>query len=133
MNVLRSTATTIMALALFTSACAGTGPLRTGSASRPASGASGYVTILLANNSYSPMKVYAVVNDVPIRLGTATGNAITRFTAHPALFPAGWLRVVASQFGGNDVADSGPVAVYAGQSLTFTIEPTTAASFALVR
>jgi hypothetical protein len=129
MNIHRLTATTTVALALFTSACAGNGALRAGGASP----ASRYLTVLVANNNYSPMKIYAVVNDVPIRLGTATGNATTRFTAHPALFATGWLRIVASQLSGRDVADSGPVEVYPGQSVTFTIEPNTAASFALVR
>jgi hypothetical protein len=129
MNVLRLTSTIVLALALSTSACAGHGALHEGGAVP----ASRYVTAVVANNSYSPMRVYAVVNDVPVRLGTATGNATTRFKVHPALFWTGSLRLVALQFGGNDMADSGPVEVHAGQSLTFTIQPTSSASFALVR
>jgi hypothetical protein len=129
MNVQRLTATITVALALFTSACASNGTLRAGGASP----ASRYVTVLVANNNYSPMKVYVVVNEVPIRIGIATGNATTRFTVHPALFATGWLRIAASQISGNDVVDSGPVEVHAGQSVTFTIEPNMAASFALMR
>lgn len=129
MNALRRTASITLAVALSTSACAGNGGMR----SRDARAALRMVTVVVTNHNYSPMKIFAVVNEVPIRLGTATGNATTRFLAHPALFAAGSLRLVASQFGGNDVADSGPVEVAAGQSVTFTIEPNTAASFALVR
>jgi hypothetical protein len=134
MNVTRWTAMIVSALTLSVSACAGNGALGGKSSSEDASPESRSVSVLITNNNYWDMKVYAIVgSSVPIRLGTVTGVSSARFTAHPSLFPTGTLRLVASQLGGRDVADSGPLQVSGGQSVAFTIQPHTGTSFAFVR
>lgn len=121
-------------LALSVSACASNGALREDGWGRDDKGSSGSVAVLVTNNSYADMKVYAIVgSSVPVRLGTVIGGSSTRFTAHRTLFPTGQLRIVASESGGRNLADSGLLEVSDGQSVTFTIQPHTVTSFAIVR
>jgi hypothetical protein len=130
MNATRWTATIVSMLTLSVSACAHTGAPR----GEDVSPASRSVSVLVTNNNYWDMKVYAVIgSSVPVRLGTVTGVSSARFTAHPSLFPTGTLHLVASQLGGRDVADSGTLEVSGGESVTFTIQPNTGTSFAFVR
>jgi hypothetical protein len=121
-------------LTLFVSACASNGALREDGWSRDEKTSSGSVAVLVTNNNYADMKVYAIVGgSVPVRLGTVVGGSSTRFTAHHTLFPTGQLRLVASETGGRNLADSGLLEVSDGQSVTFTIQPHTVTSFAVVR
>lgn len=130
MSATRWTAMIVSVLTLSASACARNGATK----GEDLSLASRSVSVVVTNNNYWDMKVYAVVgSSVPIRLGTVTGVSSARFTAHPSLFPTGTLRLVASQLGGRDAADSGPLPVVGGESVTFTIQPNTSTSFAFVR
>lgn len=130
----RWTVAIVSALTLSVSACASNGTLQQDGWGQDARASSGSVAVLVTNNNYADMKVYAVVGGgVPIRLGTVTGGSSMRFTAHRTLFPTGRLRLVASESGGHEVADSGLLDVDGGQSVTFTIQPHTVTSFAIVR
>jgi hypothetical protein len=132
MTATRWTAMIVSMLTLSVSACARNGATTGGG--DDVSLASRSVSVLVTNNNYWDMKVYAVVgSSVPIRLGTVTGVSSARFTARPALFPTGTLRLVASQLGGRETADSGPLQVNGGEAVTFTIQPNTGTSFAFVR
>lgn len=134
MNATRWTAMIVSALTLSVSACASNGARRGDGSSEDATLASRSVAVVVTNNNYWDMKIYAVVGgSVPIRLGTVTGVSSAQFTVHPSLFPTGSLRLVASQLGGRDVADSGPLQVFGGQAVGFTIQPNTGTSFAFVR
>lgn len=130
----RWTAMIATMLTLFVSACASNGALREDGWSHDGKASSGSVAVLVTNNNYADMKVYAIVGgSVPVRLGTVIGGSSSRFTAHRTLFPTGQLRLLASETGGRGVADSGVLDVSDGQSVTFTIQPHTVTSFAVVR
>jgi hypothetical protein len=122
------------ALTLSATACAGHGVPTQDGWSEDGSLESRSVAVVVKNNNFWDMKVYAIVSSsVPIRIGTVTGNSSIRVTAQPSMFTTGTLRLMASQIGGQDVADSGPLQVVGGQSVTFTIQSQTGASFAIVR
>jgi hypothetical protein len=130
MTATRWTAMIVSVLTLSVGACARNGAPR----GEDVSLASRSVSVLVTNNNYWDMKVYALIgSSVSIRLGTVTGVSSARFTAQPSMFPTGTLHLVASQLGGRDMADSGPLPVFGGESVTFTIQPNTGTSFAFVR
>lgn len=134
MNATRWTTMIASALTLAASACAGHGARTQDGWSDDGSEESRSIAVVVKNNNYWDMKVYAVTgSSVPIRIGTVTGNSSIRLTAHPSMFTTGTLRLVASQIGGREMADSGPLQVVGGQSVTFTIQSQTATSFAIVR
>jgi hypothetical protein len=134
MNATRWTAMIASVLTLSANACAGNGARTESGWSDDATSASRSVAVVVNNNNYWDMKVYAMIgSSVPVRIGTVTGNSSIRLTVPPALFSTGTLRLVASQIGGRDVADSGPLQVLGGQAVTFTIQAQTATSFAFVR
>jgi hypothetical protein len=134
MNATRWTTMIASVLTLAAAACASNGSRARDGWSDDGSLDSRSVAVIVKNNNYWDMKVYAVASSsVPIRIGTVTGNSSIRLTAPPSMFTTGTLRLVASQIGGRDMADSGPLQVVGGQSVTFTIQSQTATSFAVVR
>jgi hypothetical protein len=133
MHAARWTAIIVSTFTLAISACARNGALQE-SASADASDAPRTIAVTVKNSNYWDMKVYALVDgSVPLRIGTVVGMSSSRFTARRSMVPTGRLRLVAQQIGGRNVADSGELQVGDGQSVTFTIQPNTATSFALVR
>ena len=130
MNSSRLAATVVAALSLFLGACAGKVAPRGDSA--PADERA--VSINVRNNTFSDMKVYAVLESGnPLRLGVVNSLSASTFTATPIMFPTGMLRVVATPVGGRGVADSGPMQVSGGEQVQFTIPSNPAASYALIR
>ena len=78
------------------------------------------VGLVVTNQNFSDMDVYAVSQGLATRIGTVTGNSKRQFTLHSSL-AAQDLRIVATPIGGNGRASSGNVAVTPGQTIEFTI------------
>jgi hypothetical protein len=134
MNATRWTAIIASTLTFVVSGCAGNPAFRSEDAGADPSPPPRTVAVTVKNDNFWDMKVYAVVNSsVPLRLGTVPGMSSAQFIARQSMFPTGVLRLVASQLGGRGTADSGELQVFAGQSVTFSIQPSLATSYAFVR
>lgn len=92
----------------------------TGDVSSPAANA---VSLVVRNDNFHDVDVFAIADGQRTRLGMVTGNKTARFRLDPALFPTGQVQIVATPVGAKGVASSGPVNVTPGQTVQFTIAP----------
>jgi hypothetical protein len=113
-------------------ACAATAGCRSGSAYDVGRVADG-VGLVVRNDNFYDVDVYAVADVLATRIGTVTGNSTQRFELSPSITGAGDLRVVATPIGGNGRASSGPLAVSRGQTIFFTVASQLRQSTATVR
>lgn len=90
-------------------------------------------TLVVKNNNFADMVVYALQSGDPIRLGMVTSTSSGTFTLAPSLITPGPVRIFATPIGGNGRANSGPVTLSGGQTMTFTIQQDLAASSVLVQ
>lgn len=90
-------------------------------------------TLVVKNNNFSDMVVYAVRSGDPIRLGMVTATSSGTFPLEPGLISSGSVHIFATPIGGNGRADSGSVLLSGGQTMTFTIQQNLAASSVLVQ
>jgi hypothetical protein len=91
------------------------------------------VTLVVQNQNFNDMDVYAVAGGLATRIGTVTGNSSARFGLSDALYNAPDFRIVATPIGGNGRASTGPVHVSSGQTIEFTIAPVARMSSVMVR
>ena len=80
------------------------------------------IGLVVTNQNFWDMDVYAVSEGLSTRIGTVTGNTSRRFILNPSVASRD-LRIVGSPIGGSGQASSGNVTVLPGQTLTFTIAP----------
>ncbi len=78
------------------------------------------IGLVVTNQNFWDMDVYAVSEGLATRVGTVTGNTTRRFVLNPTL-AAQDLRIVGTPIGGNGRASSGNLAVSPGQTINFTI------------
>jgi hypothetical protein len=117
-----------IALASFAStACRSAGPYD------PDRQQSGAVMLVVRNDNFSDVDVYAIADGLATRVGTVTGNTTARFALSPTMVAASDLRIVATPIGGNGRASSGPLLVSPGQTIQFNIAPALRQSSAVVR
>jgi hypothetical protein len=90
------------------------------------------IGLVVKNQNFYDMDVYAVSQGLATRVGTVTGNSSRTFALHPSL-SAQDLRIVATPIGGNGRASSGNVQVGPGQTIEFTIGSTLAHSTVIIR
>ncbi len=77
------------------------------------------------NQAFLDMTIYVYRSSQRIRLGTATGNSVTRLTIPPNLiFGATPLRFMADPIGGNRTPISSEITVAPGDEVVLTIPPT---------
>lgn len=91
------------------------------------------VRLVVRNNNFADMDIWAVGDGLPTRIGTVTGNSSGSFALNSSLYSATDFRVVATPIGGNGRAGSGPLVVRNGQTIEFTINPQLRLSTAMIR
>lgn len=90
------------------------------------------IGLVVKNQNFYDMDVYAVSQGLATRIGTVTGNTSRTFTLHPSMSSQD-LRIVATPIGGNGRASSGNVQAGPGQTIEFTIGSTLAHSTVIIR
>ncbi|MDQ6827730.1 MAG: hypothetical protein M3081_02560 [Gemmatimonadota bacterium] len=81
-------------------------------------------TLHVDNLNFADVDVFVVQDGgVERRIGMVNGNKSADFTLDPAMLNSGQLRLIANPIGANGRANSGPVVVHPGQTVTFTIQP----------
>ena len=76
------------------------------------------------NQAFLDMTIYVYRSSQRVRLGTATGNSVTRLTIPPNLiFGATPLRFMADPIGGNRTPISSEITVAPGDEVVLTIPP----------
>jgi hypothetical protein len=91
------------------------------------------VGLVVRNDNFADVDVYAIADGLPTRIGTVTGNSTARFDLSNSVYRATDLRIVATPIGGNGRASSGQLQVGPGQTIMFTIAPVLRQSTASVR
>jgi hypothetical protein len=105
---------------------------RTGSAAGEVA-ANDAVSVLVTNNNYNDVNVYAVRGGERIRLGTVTGNSSSTLTMDRAIYGVNDVSLVAIPIGGFGAARSGRLSLSAGDTVEFRIMPVLDQSNVFVR
>jgi hypothetical protein len=90
------------------------------------------VAVLVKNNNFLDVDVFAVADGVPTRLGMVTGNSKAMFAVDPS-FATQNFSIIATPIGGSGRASTGNVLVSAGQTVEFTVGSTLSNSSVYVR
>lgn len=93
----------------------------------------GNIGLVVRNNNFNDVDVYAVSSGLPSRIGTVTGNSSATFSLNPSLVSPTDFRIVATPIGGNGRASTGTVIVSPGQTIEFTIGPVLSQSTVSIR
>lgn len=91
------------------------------------------VGLMVQNDNYADIEIYAVGSGLATRVGTVSGRSTVRFDLSPSLYNTPDFRVVGAPIGGNGRASTGSIAVHRGNTIYFTIAPTFAASTVSIR
>jgi hypothetical protein len=91
------------------------------------------VDLVVRNDNFADMDLYAIADGLPTRIGTVTGNSSQRFELSESMYRSTDLRIVGTPIGGNGRASTGPIQVGAGQTIYFSIAPTLRQSTVSVR
>lgn len=128
MRTLRKVAVALMLIGptVFT-AC------RSSNAYDVANSQTGDVMLVVENQNFYDVDIYALSSGLPTRIGTVSGaNGRARFALNPTITGASDFRLVATPIGGNGRAGSGPLMVSPGKTVIFTITPSLSQSHAEV-
>jgi hypothetical protein len=92
------------------------------------------VMLIVENQNFADVDIYALSSGLPTRIGTVSGgNTTARFALSPTVTTAVDFRLVATPIGGNGRASSGPLAASPGRTIKFTIGPSLGTSHAEVQ
>jgi len=91
------------------------------------------VSLVVKNDNFSDVDVYAVADFLATRIGTVGSNSTQRFELSPSMTNGADLRIVATPLGGNGRASSGTVIVSRGQTIYFNVASVLRQSTATVR
>ena len=130
MNAQRIAVTTLVALVSVTG-CATRE--RTGSAAGEVGSATEAVSVVVENDNFSDVNVYAVRGAERVRLGTVTGNTSAKLTLSPSLYTGDGVSLVAIPIGGVGAASSGRLTLSPGDEVKFRIMPILNQSTVFVR
>lgn len=129
MRILRN-----FALAAMLAGAAGLSACRSGNPYDIATRETSDVMLVVENQNFADVDIYALSSGLPTRIGTVSGgNSTARFVLRPTVFNASDFRLVATPIGGNGRASSGPLVVSPGSTVKFTIMPNLATSHAEVQ
>jgi hypothetical protein len=90
-------------------------------------------TLVVQNQNFNDVDIYAVAGGLATRIGTVTGNSTARFGLSEPLYTAPDFRIVATPIGGNGRASTGPLVVSPGQTIEFTVAPVLRMSSVMLR
>ncbi|HEX8394480.1 MAG TPA: hypothetical protein VF665_19190 [Longimicrobium sp.] len=93
----------------------------------------GPVRLVLANQNFADMNIYATEVGRRTRVGMVTGNSTATLAVSGSLFPTGQLNLIAVPIGGRGRASTGPLLVRGGETVYFTITPQLSTSYASVQ
>jgi hypothetical protein len=79
------------------------------------------VGVVVKNNNFYDMDVYAVGDGVASRIGSVSGLSSARFSVDESFFSASDVRIVATPIGGNGRASTGPLNVRPGETIYFNV------------
>jgi hypothetical protein len=123
-----------VALALVLALPAASTACRSSNAYDPEGRASDVALLIVENQNFNDVDIYAVSTGLASRIGTVSGgNSTARFAINPTMYNASDFRLVATPIGGNGRASSGPLLVSPGRTIKFTITPNLATSHAEVQ
>lgn len=91
------------------------------------------VGLVVQNDNFADMDIYAVASGLATRVGTVTGGRTERFDLSASVYNASDLRIVGTPIGGNGRASTGPIVVNRGSTIYFTIAPMMSASSVSIR
>jgi len=91
------------------------------------------VAVMVVNNNYNDVNVYAVRGGERIRLGSVTGNNSATFSMDRAIYGVNDVSLIAIPIGGFGAARSGRLSLSAGDSVEFRIMPVLDQSSVFVR
>ena len=106
---------------------------RSGNAGGDVGAASDAVSVLVTNNNYSDVNVYAVRGGERIRLGTVTGNSSATFAMDRSIYGVNDVSLIGVPIGGFGSARSGRLSLSPGDSVEFRIMPVIDQSTVFVR
>jgi hypothetical protein len=86
------------------------------------------VGLVVQNDNFADMDIYAVASGLATRVGTVNGGRTERFDLSSSLYNASDLRIVGAPIGGNGRASTGSIVVHRGNTIHFTIAPMLGAS-----
>ena len=90
------------------------------------------VTLVVQNENYNDMNIYAVAGGLATRIGRVRGNATGRFELSDAFYNASDFVIDATPVAGNGRATTGLLNVSSGLTVQFTIAPNLRASSVIV-
>ncbi len=91
------------------------------------------VRVEVKNENIYEMDIYAVADGVATRVGTVGGLKTSSFSLNNTFFSASDFRIVATPFGGNGRASTGPIVVHDGNTIEFTVRSSLRASTVAIR
>jgi hypothetical protein len=104
------------------------------SAGNVSAGQGAAAALRVENHNFNDVDVFAVPpGGVPQRLGIVTGASSGTFVLPRTLIATLPVRIIAVPIGGFGAAGSGPLTIYAGQTVVFTVEADLHLSSAVVR
>jgi hypothetical protein len=89
-------------------------------------------TLIVENQNFSDVDVYALSGGLPTRIGTVPGNTTMRFALNSSVIAASDFRLIATPIGGNGRGASGLLVAAPGQTIKFTVAPVLNQSFAQI-
>ena len=112
------------ALAMATALIAAGGACASAMEERPANAFTGETatTVMVNNNNWSDITVYATRNGATVRLGSVTSMSTERFELPAVMLGAGELRLIADPLGSTNTYRTQPVLVTRGQEIEFTLQ-----------
>ena len=129
MRVLRK-----LTLAVTLASAAGLSACRSGNPYDIAQRQANDVMLIVENQNFADVDVYALSSGLPTRIGTVSGgNTTARFALSPTVTNATDFRLVATPIGGNGRASSGVLVASPGRTIKFTISPNLATSHAEIQ
>ena len=93
----------------------------------------GGASLVVRNDNFSDMDLYAVSSGLATRIGTVSGLSTQSFALSSTMINGSDFRVVATPIGGNGRASTGPIIVGSGSTVTFRIASVLNQSSASVR
>jgi hypothetical protein len=79
------------------------------------------VVLVVQNQNFADVDVYAIGAGLPTRVGSVTGNSSQSFKLSESMYRFGDFRIVATPIGGNGRASTGTLSIAPGQTIYFTI------------
>jgi len=131
---MRNVHTGLVAMAMLCASAVGCYRNHTNEAPRAIPAGDEVVRVIVDNNSLTDVNVVAEADGgAQTRLGTVPAGTESVYKLGANLPPNGKVQLVALGIGGQPLAHTGPLPVFTGNEVNFTIQPNPKQSFATVR